>query len=228
MINKELLAYNKKLCQERADKLPELSAIAAKPEGVCPVAWAKEIVSAARAEACGKSVMCRDGLWQVELILEALTSNEAKGENLELLREVLDAMKTVGCPNTKKTAELVLALMDTYADEWDLHARRHRCTALVCPSFYNVYIDPAACQGCHDCVKAAPEGSIAYGDGMISVVVDDSGLKTAAVLGSCPHGAIKKYNGPVKPRTPDAPVPVGSFADAAAGGAAGSRRRRRG
>lgn len=225
MINKELLAANKQKCQERADKLPASST--GLPEGVCPVNWARELVAAARLEACGKSVMCRDGLWQVELILESLASNEAKADDLDLLREVLDAMKTVGCPNTKKVAQLVLDSMSAYADEWELHARRHRCTAMVCPDFYNVYIDPAACKGCHDCVKAAPEGAIAYGDGMISVVVDDSGLKTEAVLSVCPNGAIKKYNGPVKPRTPDAPVPVGSF-EAAAAGAAGGRRRRRG
>lgn len=226
MINKELLTTNKQLCQERADKLPDVSVILNKPEDVCPVDWAKGIVAAARAEACGKSVMCRDGLWQIELMLKDITNGEAGSDDLSLLREVLDAMKTVGCPNTKKVAELLLASMDNYAEEWELHARRHRCTAAVCPAYYSVYIDPALCKGCHDCVKAAPEGAIAYGDGMISVVVDDSGLKAAEVLSSCPNGAIKKFSGLVKPRVPEAPVPVGSFGSAAAGG--GGRRRRRG
>lgn len=226
MINKELLENNKQLCQERADKLPDVSVILNKPETVCPVDWAKGIVEAARQEACGKSVMCRDGLWQVELLLDAITLGQAESEDLALLREVLDAMNLVGCPNTKKVAQLLLASMNTYADEWELHARRHRCSAMVCPAYYDVYIDPAACKGCHDCVKAAPEGAIAYGDGMISVVVDDSKLKTPEILGSCPNGAIKKFSGAVKPRVPEAPVPVGSFENAAAAG--GGRRRRRG
>ena len=226
MINRELLENNKKLCQERADKLPDVSVILNKPETVCPVEWAKEVVEIARQEACGKSVMCRDGLWQVELLLEAISNGEAESEDISLLREVLDAMNLVGCPNTKKVAQLLLASMNTYADEWELHARRHRCTAMVCPAYYSVYIDPSACKGCHNCLQAAPEGAIASGDGMISVVKDDSGLKSEAVLSSCPNGAIKKFSGPVKPRVPDAPVPVGSFGAAAAGGGGGRRRRR--
>ncbi len=224
MINKEMLAENKQKCLERADKLPELSAAKAMAEGVCPVQWCLELVKAARAEACGKSVMCRDGLWQLELMIEACMSGQSGEEDLAVMKETLDAMETVGCPNTQKVAQLIKANQETYASEWDLHVRRKRCTAMVC--YYDLYIDPATCTGCGECLKAAPSGAVEGGDGMIHVIKDDKALKTAEFIGTCPVGAIKKC-GAIKPPVPPAPVPVGSFG-AAAGGAGGGRRRRRG
>lgn len=223
MINKELLAENKQKCLERADKLPELSAARSVPEGKCPVVWCLELVKAAREEACGKSVMCRDGLWQLELMIEACTKGQSNSEDLEVMKETLNAMDAVGCPNTKKVAQLIKANMEAYASEWDLHVRRSRCTTMTC--YYDLYIDPATCNGCGACLKAAPAGAVLGGEGMIHIIKNDRELKNDAFIGCCPVGAIKKC-GAVKPPVPTAPVPVGSFGAAAGGG--GGRRRRRG
>lgn len=222
MINKEMLAENKQKCLERAEKLPELSAAQAVAEGTCPLAWCLELVKAARAEACGKSVMCRDGLWQLELMIEACMKGQSGEEDLAVMKETLDAMELVGCPNTQKVAQLLKANQETYASEWDLHVRRHRCTALAC--YYDLYIDPATCNGCGKCLEAAPSGAVKGGEGMIHVIKNDKELKTDAFVGCCPVGAIKKC-GAVKPALPTEPVAVGTFG-AAAGGAGGRRRRR--
>ena len=226
MIDKELLMSNKAACQERADKLPEISAAKALPEGTCPVAWSIALVKEARKEACGKSVMCRDGLWQLQLMLEGISAGQSGSEDFEVMKETLNAMKLIGCPNTQKVASLILASIEACGDEWNLHVSRKRSTALEC--FYSLYIDPAVCKGNGACLKACKAGAVAGGEGMISVIRDESGLKTAAFIASCPNGAIKKYGGPVKPRTPADPVPVGSFGAEAAGAAGGGRRRRRG
>ena len=224
MIDQELLAQNKEKCLERAAKLPETPAAAS--ETVCPVVWCLDMVKAARAEACGKSVMCRDGLWQLQLMLEGIMAGQSGPDDLDVMKETLEAMKTVGCPNTQKVAELVLTSLEQDAAEWELHVRRRRCTALKC--FYSLYIDPALCKGNGACLKACPAGAVAGGEGMISVIQDDSGLKSEAFIACCPNGAIKKYGGPVKPRTPAAPVPVGSFGAEGGAAASGGRRRRRG
>lgn len=224
MIDKELLAQNKEKCLERAAKLPETPAAAS--ESVCPVVWCRDMVKAARAEACGKSVMCRDGLWQLQLMLEAIMAGQSGEEDLAVMKETLEAMKSVGCPNTQKVAELILTSLEKDSEEWDLHVRRKRCTSLNC--FYSLYIDPAVCQGGGACLKNCPEGAVVGGPGMISVIMDDSQLKNDAFIGCCPAGAIKKYGGPVKPRTPSEPVPVGSFSAEGGAAAGGGRRRRRG
>ena len=221
MINKEMLAENKQKCLERAEKHPQTAVV---PEGSCPVVWSIELVKAARVDACGKSVMCRDGLWQLQLMLEGISQGQSNSDDLDVMKETLVAMKEIGCPNTQKVASLILDLIDQNPDEWNLHVTRKRCTALVC--YYNLYIDPAVCQGNGACLKCAPAGAVAGGEGMISVIKDDSELKNDAFLTCCPNGAIKKC-GAIKPPCPLDPVPVGSFgAGAAAGG--GGRRRRRG
>lgn len=226
MINKELLLNNKAQCEERASKLPELSAAQNLPETQCPVAWCIELVKTARADACGKSVMCRDGLWQLQLMLEGIAAGQSNSDDFDVMKETLVAMKTIGCPNTQKVASLVLAAIEANPNEWDLHVRRGRCTALKC--FYSLYIDPAVCKGNGACLKACPAGAVVGGEGMISVIKDDSQLKNDAFIASCPVGAIKKYGGPVKPRTPIDPVPVGSFSAEGGAAAGGGRRRRRG
>ena len=224
MIDKELLAANQAKCEERAAKLPETPAAAS--ETLCPVAWCLDMVKAARQEACGKSVMCRDGLWQLQLMLEGIMAGQSNSDDLDVMKETLEAMKAVGCANTKKVAELVLGSLAQNSEEWDTHVRRHRCTSLHC--FYNLYIDPAVCQGNGACLKNCPAGAVVGGDGMISVILDDSQLKTEEFIACCPVGAIKKYGGPVKPRTPTEPVPVGSFGAEGGAAAGGGRRRRRG
>ena len=128
MIDKNLLAANKEKCLERAAKLPEAPASA--NESTCPVAWCLDMVKAARADACGKSVMCRDGLWQLQLMLEGIMNGQSNADDLDVMKETLVAMKTVGCPNTQKVATLILTSLEQNAEEWDLHVRRHRCTAV--------------------------------------------------------------------------------------------------
>jgi Na+-translocating ferredoxin:NAD+ oxidoreductase RNF subunit RnfB len=173
-------------------------------------------------------VPCRDGLWQAELLIESISDGKAEGEvTVETLKDVMEMISTLGCDFTSGCADLVLQSLSLYADEWELHAKRHRCTALKCEAYYDVYIDPAACTGCGACLKAAPAGAIAGGEGMIHVVKNDAELKGDAFAAVCPAGAIKKFSGMVKPRVPEEPVAVGSFG-AAGAGAAGGRRRRRG
>ncbi len=229
MIDKEMLAENKKKCEERAEKfLPDISEIRNKPEDVCPVQWALELVKLCRKEACGKSVPCRDGLWQAELLIEAISNGKAEGEEtIETLKDVMNMIAVLGCDFTSGCAKLVLEAINAYASEWELHAKRHRCTALKCEAYYDVYIDPAACTGCGACLKAAPAGAVAGGEGLIHVVKDDRELKGEQFIAVCPSGAIKKFSGMVKPRVPEEPVAVGTFG-AGAAGAAGGRRRRRG
>ena len=99
------------------------------------------------------------------------------------------------------------------------------CLLYTSPAGYTLYIDPALCNGCGNCLTAAPVGAVAGGEGMIHVIKKDLlEMKTPAFTGVCPVGAIKKA-GLVKPPVPADPVPVGSFG---AGNAGGGRRRRRG
>lgn len=190
-------------------------------EYACPVKWAQESVEIAWRNSDGRDVMSRDGMAQVYLIIRDITSGKAKTDDIEMLKDICEVIASSQYELSRKAAENVLFSIENYAEEWDLHSRRHRCSSLECKSYYSLYIDPSMCKGCHDCIKLAPEKSILYADSMISIIEDDTELKTKDFIESCPNGAIKKA-GAVKPKLPEKLVEVGSF-----GSETGARRRRR-
>lgn len=209
----------------KAENLPSLSLL---EQGECPVKWALKCVDTAWKEGCGLDVMCRDAMAQLHIIITDIATGKGRDGDIDLIQEICTLVtESAGCEISQNGAAAVLYSIEHKPDEWDLHCRRHRCTALECESYYSVYIDPSLCKGCHYCLKTAPMGAVASGEGMISVIKDDSGLKTAEFLSSCPNGAIKKA-GVLKPRLPQEPIPIGSSEDGGGGGGARRRRRRRG
>lgn len=211
------------ICNKTADMLPDLSEIVTKDEAVCPVDWALHTIDQARREVCGREVLCRDGLNQLWHILTDDVSGRGDGEDLELLQDLLKVIGLeAGCKLAQTAAENVLKSMQLYPDEWELHIKRKRCTALRCKAYYTIHIATDRCNACGNCLGICPEGAIAGGDGLIHVINNDKCSRCGQCLGVCPEDAIAKAGG-VKPKTPESPVPLGSFE---AGG--GLRRRRRG
>ena len=74
-----------------ADRIPNVSEIEELKEGVCPVNWAKVCVDMAREANCGKSIMCRDGLTQVGLIINDVVSGMGTQDDIPLIRELCEA-----------------------------------------------------------------------------------------------------------------------------------------
>lgn len=190
---------------------------------VCPVDWARSSIEAAYLNNCGKSVMCRDGMAQLRLLLADITSGKGQDGDIALIRELCQVISsTPGCGLSAKAASNVLYSLAQYPDDWEAHCIRKRCRTLVCLAYTGVYIDPTACTGCGKCRDHAPDGSVLGGDGLIHVIADEASVKTPDFLSCCPQNAIKKY-GAVKPRgLPEAPIAVGSAQEAGA-----PRRRRR-
>lgn len=204
-----------KQCTKAIENLPEMSA--------CPVSWARDVVKTAREAACGKSVMCRDGLWQIEEIINDAVSGNGQSEDLELMGEILDTMERLGCDMVQKVSGGLKTSISDYMDEWESHIKRKRCKALVCKAYYTVHIDPSKCTGEGSCIKACPQGAIDGGEGLISVINQDKCTRCGGCYTVCPQEAIIRA-GAIKPKTPGQPVPVGSFGEAGQG--RGRRRRR--
>ena len=198
-------------CNHNMDLIPDVSEIEKLQADICPVDWARRSVMLASENNCGKSVLCRDGVLQICRILEDIVSGKGLQEDIGLIKELCAyIVSTGGCKMAEKAAGNVLYTLEHYAEEWDLHCRRKRCSALVCKSYYSVYCIPEKCQGCTACLSVCPVGAIKGGKELVCVVDENICIRCGACMEICPHEARGKY-GAVKPRLPEEPVKVGSI-----------------
>lgn len=196
-------------------------------EETCPVDYCRQVMSTAMEASCGNCVLCREGSRQVHQIILDISEGNGASEDFELLQDLLNQIKDHGsCEMSRTAAATCLEMMQTYEDEWDRHIRRKLCKTMVCRGTYTVHIDPVLCDGCGKCLDACKARAIKGGEGLIHVINNSQCDKTLACVRICPKGAVKKAAS-VKPKTPDQPVPVGSFGQKAAEGEGGKRRRRR-
>lgn len=206
---------------EKTELMANVAEIASKADDLCVVDWSRKMFAYARREACGKCVLCREGTRQVEKIITDITEGRGEAGDLELLRELSCLIKeNASCEMARTAAGYLLVALDNYLDEWEMHIKRKRCPALTCKKYISVHILPESCQGCQGCLAGCPEGAIAGSAGMIHVIDQEKCSRCGACLEACKYGAVQKA-GAIKPKTPVAPVPVGSFESGT-----GKRRRR--
>ncbi|GAB6156444.1 NADH-quinone oxidoreductase subunit NuoF [Desulfosporosinus burensis] len=179
----------------------------------CMVDLAKNCLSFTKAESCGKCVMCREGTAQLLAILTDITEGKGKSEDLDLLLELGEGMQSGSICGLGRTApNPVLTAIKYFRDEFEAHIKRKRCPALVCKKYITYHILGDKCQGCQICLKNCPNDAIAGEEQMIHVIDQDECTKCGVCLEVCPseYRAVTKAGG-VKPKTPDEPIPVGSW-----------------
>lgn len=212
------------ICDVSADALAPLDDAGLDGGTACPVDEAMRQMQRAAAGSCGRDVFCREGTRQVQTILADLAAGKGESSDLELIDELCSLMAAnASCGMAATSAGRTLDLLRGRMQEWELHLRRKRCTSLTCSMSFTVYIAPDACNGCGECLPACPEAAITGSEGLIHVVMTDTCTNCLACLPVCPTTAIAKA-GPIKPRIPASPVPVGSIK---AGDEAGGMTRRR-
>ena len=216
----------KRICDITAESLNELLDLSAKagPDtGVCPVETSYKIAKETLKNACGKGVMCRDGMRQVYLILEDIVDGKGQDGDVELLQEILGVItECADCDLSYTAADQILKLVNTFEEEFNMHIKRKACANLICPGCHTVHINAAKCKGNGACIAACPAGAIKGGAGLFSVVVQSKCTACNICISKCPEGAIAGA-GFVKPQGPTEPAAVGSWGNAGAG----ARRRRR-
>lgn len=209
------------ICKNKAEIIPNISEVAMKDENLCIVDLMKRMFDLARKEVCGECVMCREGSIQIHRIIQDATEGKGEPEDIELLLELSSMIKeTASCEMMRRAAANLLVSFERYPDEWEMHIKRKRCPALVCKKYISIHVLPENCQGCANCGKSCPEGAIAGAAEMIHVINQEKCSRCGLCLDVCKYSAIQKA-GAIKPKTPETPIPVGSWE-------AGTRRRRRG
>ncbi len=161
-------------------------------EDTCMVDTARYYTDFLGHESCGKCVPCREGLRQMLVILDNITSGKGKEGDIELLEELADVMRVASlCALGQTAANPVLSTIAHFRDEYEAHIRDKRCPALVCRELIAFVIDPDKCIACGLCAKSCPVGAISKVEGEKTVyrIEQEKCIKCGNCLVVCPPKA---------------------------------------
>lgn len=96
----------------------------------CAVEIARDAAAYLQTESCGKCVFCREGTYQMVDILNDISDNKGKEEDLDLLNELAEGMKSGSICGLGWTAPApVLSSMKLFPGDYTTHIKEKRCVA---------------------------------------------------------------------------------------------------
>lgn len=131
-------------------------------EDTCIVDTTRYYINFLAHESCGQCVPCREGLRQMGKLLDGLVAGRGSPADLDTLEELSELLETASlCALGQTAPNLVRSAMRYFRDEFEAHAKQHRCPALVCKDLFTYEIDAKACPGCLVCQPVCPTNAIA-------------------------------------------------------------------
>jgi bidirectional [NiFe] hydrogenase diaphorase subunit len=102
-------------------------------ETSCMVDVAKFFMEFCKEESCGKCIPCRAGTVQMFGLLERITRGRASPDDLSLIEELSDLLRSASLCGLGQTApNPVMSTLRYFRDEYEAHIRERRCPAGVC------------------------------------------------------------------------------------------------
>ena len=122
--------------------------VEATPPGMCAVAMQLDLLRAGGCQTCGKCVPCREGIAHIEMLLEEVLAFDAELDALEEIRaQAVVVRDTADCAIGWHAAEVLLAGLDAFSEEFESHVKQGKCREGVaqtvpcetlCPAHVNV------------------------------------------------------------------------------------------
>lgn len=157
----------------------------------CMVQFARYFMEFTQNESCGKCVLCREGTFQMSVLLDDIIEGRATERTLELLEQLGRAVsKGSLCGLGKSAPNPILSMLRDFREEFEAHVLHkecpaHKCTALLAPS-----IDPAKCRGCGVCVKQCPTSAITGERKKVHTINESLCIKCGACYTACKLDAV--------------------------------------
>lgn len=166
-------------------------------EDTCMVDIAKYFLEFLKDESCGKCVSCREGTEQMYEIVKRITEGKGKEEDIALLENLGEVVKTASmCGLGQTAANPVLSTIRYFRNEYKAHIQEKRCPALVCKKLISYVIEPELCGGCTVCAKSCPNEAIIGEPKKVHKIDQKKCIKCGICITSCPpkFKAIKKVS----------------------------------
>lgn len=164
-------------------------------QNTCMVEVARFFMNFTQNESCGKCVPCREGTKRMLEILENIVAGKGTKEDLEMLRELGEAITdTALCGLGKSAALPVLSTLKNFREEYEDHVVGKRCRTGNCPSFAKYKINSELCKGCSKCARNCPVNAISGKTKEPFSIQQDACIKCGSCLDNCSFGAIYKEN----------------------------------
>jgi len=127
-------------------------------EDTCVVDVSRYFLDFTQNESCGKCTFCRIGTRHLLGTLERMTKGEGTKEDLTLLRDLSQDIKSGSLCGLGKTApNPILTSIRYFEDEYRAHVEEKRCPGMTCRALTAYYIDLETCaRGCDACVGCCP------------------------------------------------------------------------
>lgn len=157
--------------------------IEATPPGMCPVALQLSLLQTSGCQTCGKCTPCREGIPQLEGMLEAVLAFEGTPDLLDTMRKKARVIRdTADCAIGWHAAEVFLQGMDTFASEYESHVTKFSCQegntqTVPCETMCPAHVDVPAY------IALVGEGDYA---GAINMIRKDNPFPTACAF-VCEH-----------------------------------------
>lgn len=136
----------------------------------CMVEIARYFIAFLMEESCGKCTPCREGLIQVNRILEEITKGKGKLEDLDTLRMLCEYIKDSAlCGLGKSAVNPVISTLDNFEDEYREHILNKRCRAGVCRALTTFTIHNSICKKCGLCMQRCPVNAITKKDNKFKI-----------------------------------------------------------
>jgi NADH:ubiquinone oxidoreductase subunit F (NADH-binding)/(2Fe-2S) ferredoxin len=162
-------------------------------EDDCMVDIAKYFLDFTMDESCGKCTPCRVGGRQMHGLLEKITDGNGTKDDLDLIHDLAETMKTASLCGLGTTApNPVLATLTKFENEYQAHVYDKKCPAGKCTNLVTYHIDEDLCSGCTLCARRCPVSCISGHTKEAHRIDQDACIHCGLCFDVCKFSAVTK------------------------------------